>query len=219
MNNIINDDYDFINLIIIITREEYIKYIFNMIDIIERFENNTMSFLKELQQEIKILEYFQIDILYDIIDVIHDANLIFNKFNKYLFKSIEKGILTFKYDIKDFVDEIMGDILYIVDFLSININKNELFKKRLDNETRETTSKKLKNIKDIIMSIIDRIIHNINKDYELQMRLENKNGIKNYSLLKEKNIVNNTEEKSNNTIKNIKSKITNIEIYELYSQI
>ena len=50
------------------------------------------------------------------------------------------------------------------------------------------------------------------------MRLDNKNGIKNYSLLKEKDIVNNTEEKSNNTIKNIKSKISNIEIYELYSQ-
>ena len=217
-NNIVNDDYDFVNQIIIITREEYIKYIYNMIDAIERFENNTMNFFKGLKQEIKILDYFQIDILYDIIDVIHDANLIFNKFNKYLFKSIEKGILTFKYDIKDFVDEIMGDILYIVDFLSININKNELYKKTLDYETRETTSKKLKNIKDIIMYLIERIILNINKDYELQMSLDNKNGIKNYSLLKEKDIIINTEKASNKLIKDIKSKINNIELYELYSQ-
>ena len=92
LNSIINDDYDLINQIIMITREEYIKYIYNMINLIEIFENDTINFFKELEQEIKILDYFQIDILYDIIDVIHDANLIFNKFNKYLFKSIEKGI-------------------------------------------------------------------------------------------------------------------------------
>ena len=39
------------------------------------------------------------------------------------------------------------------------------------------------------------IIDNINKDYELQMSLDNENGIKNYSLLKEKEIVVNIEEK------------------------
>ena len=218
LNNIMNDDYDFIYQIIIITREEYIKYIYNMNDIIERFENNTMNFFKGLEQEIKILEYFHIDILYDIIDIIHDANLIFKKFNKNLFKSIEKGILTFKYKLKDFVDEIMGDILYIVDFLSINLNKNELFKKTLDYEERKATTKNLQNIKDVIILVIEKIIVNINKDYELQMRLDNNNGIKNYSLHKEKEIITNTEEKSNKLIKDIKSKINNIELYELYSQ-
>ena len=218
LNNIINDDYDFINQIIIITREEYIKYIYNMIFIIERFENSTMNFFKELEQETKLLEYFQIDLLYDIIDIIYDANLIFKKFNKILFKSIEKGILTFKYDIKDFVEEIMGDILYIVDFLSININKNELIKKVFDYETRRIASKNLQKIKDVIMIVLERIINNINKDYEFQMRLDNKNGIKNYSLLKEKKIIINTEEKSNKTNKDIKSKINNIELYELYSE-
>ena len=42
LNNIINDDYDFINQIIMITREEYIKYIYNMINLIEIFENDTI---------------------------------------------------------------------------------------------------------------------------------------------------------------------------------
>ena len=218
LNNIINDDYDFINQIIEITRDEYIKYIYNMIDIIERFENETMNFLKGLEQETKSLDNFEIDILYDFIEVIHDANIIFKKFNEYLFKSIEKGIFTFKYDIKNFVEEIIGDILYVVDFLSININKNEIIKKVFDYETRNNTSKKLQSIKDVINSVIEKIINNINKDYEFQMRLDNKNGIKNYSLLKEKEIVLNTEEKSNQVIKDIKSKIKNIELYELYSE-
>ena len=218
LNNVINDDYDFINQIIEITRDEYIKYIYNMIDIIERFENETMNFLKGLEQETKSLDNFQIDILYDIIEVIHDANIIFKKFNEYLFKSIEKGILTFKYDIKNFVEEIIGDILYVVDFLSININKNEIIKKVFDYETRNNTSKKLQSIKDVITSVIEKIINNISKDYEFQMRLDNKNGIKNYSLLKEKEIVFNTEEKSNQVTKDIKSKIKNIELYELYSE-
>ena len=218
LNSIINDDYDFINQIIEITRDEYIKYIYNMIDIIERFENETMNFLKGLEQETKSLDNFQIDILYDIIEVIHEANLIFKKFNEYLFKSIEKGILTFKYDIKNFVEEIIGDILYVVDFLSININKNEIIKKIFDYETRNNTSKKLQSIKDVIKSVIEKIINNINKDYEFQMRLDNKNGIKNYSLLKEKEILFNTEKKSNQVSKDIKSKIKNIELYELYSE-
>ena len=150
LNNINNYDYNCINQIIIVTREEYIKFIYNMIDIIEKFENENINFFKELEQEIKLLEYFHIDILYDIIDVIHDANLIFKNFNKYFFKSIEKGI-SFKNDIKDFDYENMGNILYIVEFLSINIYKNVLFVKSLDYEAREKTIQNLKKIKDIIL--------------------------------------------------------------------
>ena len=62
------------------------------------------------------------------------------------------------------------------------------------------------------------IIININNDYELQMNIDNKNGIKNYSLQKQNEFVANTEEVSNKLIGKIKSKINNIELYELYSE-
>ena len=42
----------------------------------------------------------------------------------------------------------------------ININKNVLFVKTLVHETREKTIQNLKNIKDIIFFIIERIINN-----------------------------------------------------------
>ena len=100
LNNIMNDDYDFIYQIIIITREEYIKYIYNMNDIIERFENNTMNFFKGLEQEIKILEYFHIDILYDIIDVIHDANLILINLIKICLNLLKKEYLHLNISLK-----------------------------------------------------------------------------------------------------------------------
>ena len=66
------------------------------------------------------------NLLYDIIDQIYESKLIFKKFNRNLFNSIEKGILTFKCDINDCIDIIIGQLLYITDFLGVNINKNEI---------------------------------------------------------------------------------------------
>ena len=218
LNNSTNDKYDFMDQIVIIVRDEYIKYIYNMIDIMEKFENNSLIFFDNFEKEIKYLENFHIDLLYDVIDVIHEAKLLFKKFNKNLFKSIEKGILTFKYDINDYINEIIGDVLYVVDFLSININKNDIIKKSIDDDLRLKSISNLKSIKNIIMYLIEMVISNINKDYESQINLDNKNGIKNYSLQKENEFILNTDEKSNKLINNIKSKIKNIELYELYSE-
>ena len=97
----------------------------------ENFENKTLKFLDDIDNELNNIEDFQIDILYDIKEQIYESKQIFKTFNRNLFKSIEKGILTFKCDINDYIDLIIGDLLYITDFLAVNINKNELIIKAI----------------------------------------------------------------------------------------
>ena len=218
LDNANNKKYNFINKIVEITKEEYINYIYNMINLMEIFEKNCLKFYDNVDKELIKVEEFQIDLLYDTYDIINDSKIIFKQFNKNLFKSIEKGIITFKYDIYEFIYEIIGELLYITDFLSGNLNKNEIIKNKIDNNLILDTSIKLKNLKDIILIIMDIPILNINKDYEIEMGINNKNGIKNYSYKKENEFILNTEIKSNNLIKNIKSKINNIELYKLYNE-
>ena len=50
------------------------------------------------------------------------------------------------------------------------------------------------------------------------MSLNNINGIKNYSYLKENEFIENTQNKSDILINNIKSTIKNIELYDLYAE-
>lgn len=122
-----NDSYEFINEIRNITKNSYIEYVHNMIQNLEIFNNKTLFFLDRIEEETMKIEIFQIDLLYDIIDLIYDTKLIFRNFNNNLFKAIEKGIITFKYDLLDYIENIIGELLYITDFLSINLNKNEIF--------------------------------------------------------------------------------------------
>ena len=189
-----------------------------MIDILEIFENKTLLFFEDIENELNNIYDFQIDILYDIIDQIYEAKLIFKQFNRNLFKSIEKGILTLKYDIKDYIDEVIGDLLYITDFLSVNINKNEILIKAIDLASRNEVTNKLKNFRNIILSIMDFLMTNINEDYEREMNLNNENSIKYYSYLKAQQFLKNTKDKSNEVINDIKSRINNIQKYELYSK-
>ena len=189
-----------------------------MIDILNIFENNTLEFLENIEKELLYVDDFQIDLLYDIIDQIYEAKLIFLEFNKNLFKSIEKGILTFKYDIKDYIDEIIGDLLYITDFLSVNINKNEILSKAIDENSRKDATIKLKNFRNIIITIMDLLIVNINDDYNNEMKYENNKSIKYYSYEKSSHFLSNIEDKSNEVINKIKSKINHMNLYELYSE-
>ena len=218
LNDIIENNYDMINQIRNITKEEYINYIYEMIDILNFFENNTSEFLENIEKELLYVDDFQIDLLYDIIDQIYEAKLIFLEFNKNLFKSIEKGILTFKYDIKDYIDEIIGDLLYITDFLSVNINKNEILSKAIDENSRKDATIKLKNFRNIIITIMDLLIDNINDDYNNEMKYENNKSIKYYSYEKSSHFLSNIEDKSNEVINKIKSKINHMNLYELYSE-
>jgi hypothetical protein len=188
-----------------------------MIEILENFQNNTLSFLEEIENELNSINDFQIDILYDIIDQINESKLIFKQFNKNLFKSIEKGIITLKYDINDYIDLIIGDLLYITDFLSININKNEILINAIDLQTRKEVTVKLKDFRNMILYITEFIMININDDYEKEMDLNYDKSIKYYSYKKAQDFISNTQEKSDRVINDIKSRINNFEKYELYS--
>ena len=217
-NNILNNKYEFVNAIREITKEEYIKYIYEMIEILSNFENSTLLFLKEVENELDNITDFQIDVLYDIIDQIYEAKLIFKQFNKYLFKSIEKGILTFKYDIRDYIEEFIGDLLYITDFLSINLNKNEILIKSIEENTRNITTRQLKDFRNIILSIMELLISNINDDYDKEMNLSNEQGIKYHSNKIAIEFLMKLEDQSNEVIENIKSRINNFYIYQSYSE-
>ena len=187
-----------------------------MLDNLEIFQNNTLIFLENVQKEIAKINDFQIDSLYDLVDQIYNAKAIFNNYNKNLFKAIEKGIITFRYDIRDYIDDIIGDLLYLTDFLSVNINQNEILVQAIDSNKREKVTEKLKNFRNIVYEIMDLLMTNINKDYEDKMSIENKNSIKNYSYEKANKFLYNIEKESDITIKNVKKKIKNIELYELY---
>ena len=52
--------------------------------------------------------------------------MIFKEFIKKLFEAVDKGVTNFKYDLNTFIEEIIGELLYLTDFLSVNFNKNEI---------------------------------------------------------------------------------------------
>ena len=72
-----NEKYNVFEIIRNITKEDYIKYIFNMINILEIFHNSTMVLLDENEEEINNLTKIEkLDFLYDILDSIYDCKLI-----------------------------------------------------------------------------------------------------------------------------------------------
>ena len=217
LNNAQNKKYDVINKIRNITNEEYIHYIYNMLNILELFQNNTLIFLDNIEEELENINTFHIDLLYDIKDEIYESRLIFKQFNRNLFKSIEKGIITFKYNITEYIDETIGDLLYITDFLSVNIDQNEILKNAIDDNSKKEVKLKLKNFRNIILTIIDLLISDIEDDFQNEMNLRNNNSIKFISNQKAESFLYNTEDKSNKVIEDIKKRINNIELFELYS--
>ena len=218
LEDVKNNKYNFFELIQNITKNEYLEYIYNMIDILEIFYNNTMIFLDEIEEEIENLTNIEkLDFLYDILDSIYDCKLILNQFNKYLFKSIEKGIMLFEVDLYDFIDNSIGDLLYITDYLFININKNEILIKLYNETEREQLTFKLKQIKETVNIIFDLLLSKINSDYSSEMSASNNESIKYISEFKTKKFLYKTEEKSNDVINKIKAKIKFINLYELYS--
>ena len=212
-----DNSYETINKIRIITKNSYINYINNMSKILSFFEIQTMIFLNNIEKEIKSINIIQIDILYDIIDLIYDGKMIIKAFNKNLFKAIERGITTFKYSINEYIENIIGDLLYVTDFLSININKNEILMKVINEQNRIITTQKLKDFRNIIIIIMDILINNIYDDYEGEISLNNNKSIKYYIEKRVEEYNYNIEEKSNNITEYIKSKIKFINLYEKYS--
>ena len=201
----------------IITKNEYIDFIKDMLLLVEEFNNKTYIFLLDVEEEVSKIENFQLDLLYDLVEIIRETKKIFKDFNKNLFLAIEKGIKTFRLDFKDFVYEMMGDLLYLVEFLSVNLNKNDILKKGINEEVREEITIKLQNMRNIINIIEDSLIDNIDLDYKEEMDETNINSIKVYSIKKLEDYLEDLEVKSLQIIQNIKNKIAFINLYELYA--
>ena len=161
------------------------------------------------------IDEFSIDYFYDIIDVLIDGKMILKEYVLKLFSSVEKGIIILKKNINNNAEKNIGDFLYITDFLSINLNKNELLKKAFEEDTRKELSFKLYEFRNIVNFIINLLIYNINNDYSKE--ITDNNGIKfltNELVYKNSERIQNEE---NKFIKICEEKINNLNIFELYN--
>ena len=217
LDDVGKNKHEIFNEIRIITKNEYIDFINKMLLLVEEFNNKTCDFLLEVKEEVAKIENFQLDLLYDLIDIIYESKKIFKDFNKNLFLAIEKGIKTFRLDFQDFLYEMMGNLLYLVEFLSVNLNKNDILKNAMDQGTREDLTMKLKNMRNIINIITETLLKSIDNDYKEEIDESNINSIKVYSEEKLKKYLDDLEEKSMKIIEDIKNKIAFINLYELYA--
>ena len=217
LEDIENNKHQVFNDIRNITKNEYIDFIYKMLDLVEEFNNKTFDFLVDVSEEVERINNFQIDLLYDLIDIIYETKKIFKDFNKNLFLAIEKGIKNFRLDFNDFIHNIMGDLLYLVEFLSVNINTNDILRKAIDEKTREELTWKLRNIRNIINIIVENLLTNIEFDYKNEVDENNLNSIKYYSESKLKEYLEELEKRSMDIITDIKNKIAFMSLYELYA--
>ena len=217
LSNINRNKYEIFNEIREITKNEYINYVYNMTDILENFLNDTLDFLNNILTELDNINDFQIDVLYDIIDSINECKELFEQFNKKLFLSIEKGIINFRYNLEEYIENLIGELLYITDFLSINLNKNEIIIKAIDQKTRDELIILLKDFRNIVNIIVDLLINNIQMDYESEISIENKYSIKLKSKEKVTKFLKKINFESENLILEIKKNIDFINQYEMYS--
>ena len=218
LDDVKNNKYEIFLKIREITKNEYINYINAMNDNLANFTKVTLLFLDRIEEEVEnITKFEKIDFLFDILDNIYECKLLINQFSKNLFKSVEKGILSFKTDIFEFKELIIGDLLYITDYLSVNINKNTILIKSFDEQTRKDLTFKLRSFNEISKLILDLLISNINNDYNNEMSIDNIQSIKFDIDLKSKNYYIQIEQKSDYTIQKIKEKINYIKLYEIYT--
>ena len=197
-------------------KNENINYIYSIINNLEIFSNAILLFLEQIWNEVNYMTKFEkIDFLYGILDNIYESKLLLKHFNENLYKAIEKGILSFGSDIQLFLEPIIGDLLYIADFLFLNINRNEIIRRAYNEKTLNDLSFKLKNIKTFLQNILSN--ENINKDYYEEMDINNKNSIISFYNMKTANFLNEIENNSYKVISNIKEKIKYNELYESYT--
>ena len=83
LNQTENDEFEILNNIRNETKNEYINYINNMADNILIFKNDTLIFLNNILIEVDEIHDFQLDVLYDIIDVIYDGKFLKNLLKNY----------------------------------------------------------------------------------------------------------------------------------------
>ena len=217
VNDMKEDRFEIFKEIREITKKKYIEYIYSSLNHLDTFSNNTMNYLNDLEELIKDILNFQIDVLYDIIDNIEEAKNIFKNFCSLLFNSITKGFKTFKNDLNNYFDEMIGELIYITEFISYGLENNDILRNSLDSETRNITIDKLKNFKIIINTIINHLIEGIFNDYNNEMLSSNPESIKYYTEKKASELFKEFDKNSSDLITSIKLKIKYIEKYELYS--
>ena len=217
LNNINEDKYNIFNEIREITKYEYINFINNMTIILEKFYFETLYFLNNTKNELNNINNFLIDVLYDIIYSINDCIDLFEQYDNKLFLSIEKGITNFKYELNQFIENLIGELLYIADFLSINLNKNEIIRNSLGEEERNEATNLLKDFRYIINIIVELLINDIHNDYKSEISISNKNSIKRKTKEKIEQYISAIKNKSEDLINEIKKNINFINQYELYS--
>ena len=84
LNKTENEEFEIMNEIRNVTKKEYMDYINKMFEIILSFKDNTLQLLIDIKKEVDKIKTFQIDILYDIVDIISDSLLLFKEFQEKL---------------------------------------------------------------------------------------------------------------------------------------
>ena len=190
--------YEKFNEIIKIIKNEYINYIEKMTNNLEIFHNRTLIYINNIQNEFYKANDFEVNLLYDIIDSIQESKEQYEVFNTKLFNSIEKGIIQLKYDLNNHFEKIIGNLIYITDFLSVNINKNEILIKAIEEEKRKEIQLLLKDFRGTINQIIDLLMDNIQSDYihEFSETKEDSLKFKNIKIVKDflSNVTDNSKE-------------------------
>ena len=218
LNNAENNTYEIMTEIRELTKIEYINYINEMFNIIISFKNYSLLFLTNLKKEVETIQTFQIDILYDLMDLLYETKLVLKDFIAKLFQAVDTGVTTFKYKLRDYMEEIIGQLLYLTDFLSVNLNKNEILKNAINLEERQIVTIKLKNFRNIVLRIIEILDNQIIDDYEREMSTNNENSIKYSKVDIIQSCIEDMDNKSTTITEEIKAKIHSMNYYESYAE-
>ena len=203
-----------INEIINEIQEQYFSFIEEMTNNLEQFYNQSIKYLEDIQG--LITENFQIDILYDIKDNVIKAKKVFTKFVDLLFKAIEKGMSKFQYNLQEYIQNLIGDLLYNSQFIAESLNENEILRNAISERDRNSIIIKLKDFTRIVNEITNYLYGRINDDYEANFSNDNPNSVKISVINKVNNLSEKFEKESNDLINKIKKLIKYIEHYDLY---
>ena len=100
--------------------------------------------------------------------------------------------------------------------MSVNFNKNEILKSAISDEVRQRVTGELKDYRNIILRIIEVINDKINNDYNLEISLDNTDGIKYEKEILIGAFLNEIDNKRKEIIAKFESKI-HFEKYEFYA--
>ena len=211
-HNIIKEGIEEINEMLKDIRNQYIKIIDNAKEFATNIQNIGFDFINDIKEGLKELEEFDLSLMYTIYDQLIRPIDFLSKFEKNIFDSIKKGINSAITLLIELQNKLIGDKIGMLESIMGGLLTSPILKEGVDESSRF-------NIKNIINSLIDELNEHINiiknKVFDNYLQDINNKG-KQLSINLEKNITF-FSNKSNALIKEIKSKIENIELMELYS--